>query len=314
MKKLLLFFIAIFFITTCSIAQESDSTKFLSEYSNKACKCIDSINLAKSGNDEVLNQINKCIDEQVEPFELMTRLYSSLKTPNTKNIDVNIYVDKNSQGYKQYYYDIERWLMDSCSSIKKAVAQNNTKHENSISKNPKALEQYNLGIDQLNKENFKDAIIYLNNAIEIDSTFAFAWDNLGLSYRKDGDYDDALQAYQKSLSLDPKGRMPLENIPVVYEYKKDYDNALKAYKNIATIYPDDPETFYGIGRVYIYGKNDLENGLDNMCKAYNIYIKTNSPYRTDAEKQIRYIYAEMKKNGKEDKFNSILKANNISTD
>jgi hypothetical protein len=49
-----------------------------------------------------------------------------------------------------------------------------------------------------------------------------------------------------------------------------------------------------------------------MCKAYNLYIKMGSPYRTDAEKIMQLIYSELKKQGKEESFNKILKANNIS--
>ena len=36
-----------------------------------------------------------------------------------------------------------------------------------------------------------------------------------------------------------------------------------------------------------------------MCKAYNIYTNSNSPYRVDAEKNINYIYSKMKEDGKE---------------
>ncbi len=57
---------------------------------------------------------------------------------------------------------------------------------------------------------------------------------------------------------------------------------------------------------------DFEKGLDNMCKAYVIYTQQKSPYRTDAEKVIAYIYSEMKKQNKTDKFNEVLKANNIN--
>lgn len=49
-----------------------------------------------------------------------------------------------------------------------------------------------------------------------------------------------------------------------------------------------------------------------MCKAYVIYTQQKSPYRTDAEKVIAYIYSEMKKQNKTDKFNEVLKANNIN--
>jgi hypothetical protein len=48
-----------------------------------------------------------------------------------------------------------------------------------------------------------------------------------------------------------------------------------------------------------------------MCKAYNIYVAQKSPYRSDAEQVINLIFKEMKKENKEDKFNKILKDNNI---
>jgi hypothetical protein len=49
-----------------------------------------------------------------------------------------------------------------------------------------------------------------------------------------------------------------------------------------------------------------------MCKAYKMYTEQKSPYRTDAEKIIRYIYSEMKKQNKTDTFNQILESNNIN--
>ena len=56
----------------------------------------------------------------------------------------------------------------------------------------------------------------------------------------------------------------------------------------------------------------MEKALDNVCKAYNIYVKEKSPYRSDAEKVINMIYKEMKKDNKEEAFKKILKDNNIT--
>jgi hypothetical protein len=78
-------------------------------------------------------------------------------------------------------------------------------------------------------------------------------------------------------------------------------------------YPNDPEVYYGIGLIYLSGKNDMENALQNMCKAYNIYVEQKSPYRTDAEKVINMIFGIMKKDNKEEAFNRILKENNIKS-
>ena len=58
---------------------------------------------------------------------------------------------------------------------------------------------------------------------------------------------------------------------------------------------------------------EYEKGLDNICKAYNLYIVQKSPYRTDAELLISQLFKEMKNAGKETTFDEILKKNNIST-
>ncbi|MDG2433581.1 hypothetical protein, partial [Flavobacterium sp.] len=67
-----------------------------------------------------------------------------------------------------------------------------------------------------------------------------------------------------------------------------------------------------LGNVYALNLKEYEKGLDNMCKAYNLYVSQKSPYRTDAESIINMIYAELKKQGKETQFNQILKDNNIT--
>lgn len=203
--------------------------------------------------------------------------------------------------------------MDNCPTLKDKVASNNVVNNNSMSTNKEALKLYDLGMDETAKNNFKGAIEYYKKAVKIDPNFAFAYDNMGICYRRLEEYDLAIDAYEKSLKIDPNGLMPLQNIAVAYSYKKDYKKAVETYERLAKIEPNNPEVFYGIGQMYALHLNDSEKGLDNMCKAYKLYIEQKSPYRGDAEKIIQMIYAQMKKDGKEDNFNKILSANNIKS-
>jgi tetratricopeptide (TPR) repeat protein len=228
-----------------------------------------------------------------------------------KEVNISIESDQNSEEYKEYYYELERFMMKNCNSLKEKIASDEKRSDKSFSKNKKAAEYYKKGIEASQKENDKKAVKYFEKAVEEDPEFAFAWDNLGVHYRKLNNFDRAIECYKKSLEIDPNGIMPLQNIAVVYIYKKEFENAIKAYEKLAEIDSKNPEIYYGIGNVYASNLNDFEKGLDNMCKAYNLYIEQKSPYRTDAEKIITRIYAEMKKQGKEDKFNQILKANKI---
>lgn len=326
MKKIFFVLLPLFALTQFTYAQKDtltgeaeqqilsaikiDTLKILSELSAGACKCIDSIGLTDKTSKEIAADIFTCVDKEVTAYQLAIKLYQSMKG-DAKNKNIILNTNKNSQEYQRYYFEMERWLKDSCTSLNKAVKSDNKESEFSNSKDEKALKFYDKGINEFSTENFKDALPWFEKAVKQDEKFAFAWDNIGVCRRKLGDLDGALEAYTKSLQLDPKGKLPLQNIPVVYEYKKDYDKALEAYKNLYKIYPDDPEAYYGAGRMYEL-KGDVEKALDNMCKAYNAYVEINSPYRVDAENNISIYFKKMKAAGNEELFYKILKENKLN--
>ena len=291
------------------VSAQFDSTKFVGEIGREACKCIDSIGLSDKDDKEKATRITACIDAQTTAYQLMVKMNRAL---SGGDLNIMINADKESDEYKRYYYQIEEWLTDSCTSLKNGLAANDKESEFSVSKDPNALEKYSKGIHALKDDNFKAALPWFEKAVEIDPKFAFAWDNIGICNRHLNNLDAALEAYNRSLALDPRGRTALQNIPVVYQMKKDYDKAITAYGNLLTIYPGDPEGYFGVGRMYLL-KNDLEKGLDKLCKAYNIYVEMGSPYRVDAQTLISGIYGELKKKGQEDTFYKILKDNHIKT-
>lgn len=319
MKKSLITILTFYFCLNVvgQVKETKKIGKLLQELSDNGCKCIDSIRTSNMTQQEISKAINRCIDSQVDAYQVGSKMMnidlSNLAKINSKDT-VNIVVnsDVESKEYKDYYYEIERYMMENCKSIKSKIAASDLENYYSVSKNPEAKKMYSKGIEQSEKQNYLKAISYFQKALKIDSLFAFAWDNMGLCYRKLDKYDDAIYAYNKSLELDPLGLMPLQNIAVAYKYKKEYQKALGAYETLAEIDSKNPEVYYGIGLLYAYSLNDLEKGLDNMCRAYTYYIAQKSPYRTDAEKIINMIYTDMKKQGKETTFDEILKKNNIN--
>jgi tetratricopeptide (TPR) repeat protein len=326
MKKLIFTCATILFFLSNSLAQKDtlsakqtkeildklpfDSVYFLKQSTQKACLCLDSISINFKSREDVAKEIAACIDKEVTSYQLAVKLAGVLKKTN-KNNNIILSFDKNTVEYKRYYYNIEERLVDSCKALRDLMSSNDKISEKSTSNDRLALKTYDEGVALLKKENYKDALAYFKKAVELDPEFAFAWDNVGICERKLDNYDAAIAAYNKSLAIDPKGKMPLQNLPYAYEFKKEYDNALKAIENLVAIYPNDPEAFYSAGRIYIFFKKDLEKGLDQMCKAYNLYVEQKSPYRSDAQQNIQYIYSEMKKQGKEEKFKEILKENKI---
>ena len=297
-----------------------DKNQFLKELSENACKCIDSIKSGNKTKADLSAEIHDCINKQVGAYQLGTKIAGiedfkkeTKEVNGKKEINISINTNVDSKEYKEYYYEIERYLVDTCPEIKDKIATNDIVGEKSYSNNSEAIKFYNLGLDESKKENFAKAIENYKKAIVYDPNFAFCYDNIGICYRRLNDFDKAIEYYEKSLKIDPNGLMPLQNIAIVYQYKKEYKKAVKAYERLAKIDNTNPEVFYGIGQIYTQYLFDYEKGLENLCQAYNIYVDQKSPYRTDAEKLINFAYSELKKQGKEDKFNEILKKYKISS-
>lgn len=307
----ILFFLLISQKVISQVDVKNTPESLLKRISEISCKCIDSIDVYNKNSVQISKEVNDCIKKQVIVFQMSSKL---LKIENLEKKQIDVQINENSDEYKKYYYELETYMMENCGSLKEKIASSEKQSDKSVSKNKIALDYYLKGVDEFKNENFKKAVQYFEKAVREDPEFAFAWDNLGLSYRKLNNFDKAIKCYKKSLKIDPNGLMPLQNIAIVYQYKKEYQNAIAAYKKILDIDKDNPEVYYGIGNIYALNLQDFEQGLENMCKAYTLYVRQKSPYRADAEKVINIIYSEMKKQGKEEKFNQILKANNISPD
>jgi len=321
MKTKLYVSIAIF-STAISFAQKepkSNSDDFLKEVSTNACKCVDSINVFNKVKANIASEIGGCIDKQTVVYQMGVKLMNidiskeSAEAISKKEIRVDINTNESSKEYKTYYYEIERFMMANCSSMKDKIESNEMLVKHSYSEDKKAQEFYSQGLKASEKQDYAQAVVLFEKAVKRDPKFSFAWDNLGVNYRRLNNFDKAIEAYNESLKINPDGLMPLQNIAIVYQYKKEYDKAINAYIKLATVDVDNPEVYYGMGVTYALSLNEYEKGLENACKAYNIYVEQKSPYRSDAEKLINTIYSEMKKQGKETKFNEILEANNINS-
>ena len=295
----------------------SDSDVLLKELSENACNCIDTIDSRNKFKAEITKEIHKCIDDQASAYQIGRKLMDinlQDKKSNSKKDTINIVINtnKNSSDYMTYYNKMESYLMENCKVLKKKIGSNDIENPNSFSDNPKSVKEYTKGLKYFKKENYKTALKYFEKAVKIDSVFAFAWDNIGLCHRRLENFDAAISAYKKSILLDPLGIMPLQNIAIAYEYKKEFNEALNAYQTLSEVDNFNPEVFYGMGRIQAFYLSEYEKGLDNICKAYNLYLKQKSPYKTDAVKLINMIYPEMKKQGKVERFKKILKENDIN--
>jgi Flp pilus assembly protein TadD len=80
-----------------------------------------------------------------------------------------------------------------------------------------AKAQVQFGIELAQKELWTEAEFRFEKAVEIDPTYAAAWNNLGIAYEQAGKFPDALRAYEKARELDPKNNFILQNYDLFRE-------------------------------------------------------------------------------------------------
>lgn len=308
-------FITTIFFSVLAFAQDENVEENIKEISEQACTCISKIDINET-KEVKSKEIKSCITTANMMHQFKESLVSDVskaidslsKTANFSKID-SLTVGKGDNiivNVAKNYKEIEKYLYDNCPAMKNLYFTDNKEYENSYSDRKKAMKFYDKGQVAFQKEEYEIAIVMFNKAVKKDKKFAFAWDNLGYSYRRIGNYKKAIESYKKSLALDPKGKMPLMNIAVAYQLDNDLENSKKAYETYKKFYNDDPEAFYGLGRIY-YLEKDYESALENMIQAYLLYIEMDSPYNIDAQKHISFIYNELKEQENLELFNKIAK-------
>ncbi|QCE41110.1 tetratricopeptide repeat protein [Psychroserpens sp. NJDZ02] len=297
-----------------SIGFAQDNSEKIVDVAYDACDCIGDINNSLSTTEKSI-EIKSCITAANMAWQLSHSMSEvSLKVTDTlsqldnvskidslivptDNLNITLVSDSD-------YEEIEAYLLETCGDMETMYFAENDTTENSYSDKDKAMEYYNQGLAAFDNQDYSKAVTLYKKAVKEDKTFAFAWDNLGRTYRELGDYKEAIKCYKKSIKIDPKGGMPLMNIAVAYGYLEEFDKAKKAYRQYGKVFENDPETYFGLGRIYALD-NDFENALDNMMQAYLLYAEINSPYIKDAEKFIEILYHELEKQDKVEAFNRI---------
>jgi Tfp pilus assembly protein PilF len=80
-----------------------------------------------------------------------------------------------------------------------------------------AKSQVEFGIKVAQRGLWKEAIYRWERAVEIDPTYAAAFNNLGIGYEHDGQPDKARKAYERALELDPRNTHIRQNFELFKE-------------------------------------------------------------------------------------------------
>jgi tetratricopeptide (TPR) repeat protein len=114
--------------------------------------------------------------------------------------------------------------------------------------------------------------------------------------------------YKKSIEIYPHGYAAHQNLAVVYDLKNDFDNAVREYETMKNINPNNPEAYYGLANLYLHNRL-FEKALIEGEKGLELYLKSNHPYKSDAQFQIGIIYYYMNNKSRAREFFKLAKSN-----
>ena len=77
--------------------------------------------------------------------------------------------------------------------------------------------QVDFGIKAAQRELWKEALYRWKRAVEVDPTYAAAFNNLAIAYEHNGQFDDARVAYEKAIELEPNNVLIKQNYDLFRE-------------------------------------------------------------------------------------------------
>lgn len=89
-------------------------------------------------------------------------------------------------------------------------------------------------------DNYDDSITYFDKAIDIEPTYAIAWEKKGRSLEILKKYEDSIAAYNKAIELDPPNAADSWSyIGMIYFEQEKYDESVRAFKMALELNPND---------------------------------------------------------------------------
>jgi len=77
--------------------------------------------------------------------------------------------------------------------------------------------QVEFGIEVARRDLWREALYRWQRAVEIDPTYAAAFNNLAIAYERLGEFDKARESYERAVELEPDNLMILQNYDLFRE-------------------------------------------------------------------------------------------------
>jgi tetratricopeptide (TPR) repeat protein len=153
--------------------------------------------------------------------------------------------------------------------------------------------QGRLGVARKKSGKIELAIAAYQQAIKLNSKYAYPHNGLGNIYRDQGRYKKAIAAYQQAIKLNSKYAYPHNGLGNVYYCQRRYEEAIYACQRAIALAPKEATFKYNLAGIYYY-QGRYEKAIDTCLRAISTHPKESILYNgvgTIYYAQGRYIEA-----------------------
>lgn len=127
----------------------------------------------------------------------------------------------------------------------------------------------NLGLLFQDQGSSEDAVLYLEQALSLDSTDARAWNNLGLAHRELGRKEQAAEAFRRAFELSPEDLTAVVNLSIAHIELRQWSEAVAILMRTAAIHPESPSLWLHLGLAH-RGGGELEPAASALQKVLDL--------------------------------------------
>jgi superkiller protein 3 len=114
-----------------------------------------------------------------------------------------------------------------------------------------AVKELNKATKLMLQSDYKEAVVFLKKAIELNPEFSEAYYNLGISYERLGKHKDAIKILRKTIELSPDDPNAYYALGYAYYQKKKYKKAIDAFEHTVSLQPNNAFAFKKLGSAYL---------------------------------------------------------------
>ena len=114
-----------------------------------------------------------------------------------------------------------------------------------------AIQELNKGTELMRKGDYKEAIVILKKAIDLNPDFPEAYYNVGISYEQLGKHKDAIEMFKKTIELSPDNANAYYALGYAYYQRRKYKEAIDAFENTVRLKPNNAFAFRKLGSAYL---------------------------------------------------------------